>query len=55
MTGGSQPLEGRGTLHNGKPTFFVDEAVFPMIYAWTDSPGGRWSWEQCKSKHTGHM
>jgi hypothetical protein len=33
--------------HLGKPTLFIDdEPVYPIIYAITDMPGGRWSWEE---------
>ncbi len=33
--------------HHGRPTLFVDgKPVVPMIYSLTDSPGGRWSWEE---------
>jgi len=35
-----RPLAGRPTIHlNGEP-------VSPVIYALTDVPGGRWSWEE---------
>ncbi len=33
--------------HLGKPTLFInDKPVYPIIYAVTDMPGGRWSWEE---------
>ena len=32
---------------NGKPTLLVnDQPMVPMFYALTDSPGGRWTWEE---------
>jgi hypothetical protein len=34
-------------MHHGRPTIFVNQQpVYPMIYALTDVPGGRWSWEE---------
>jgi hypothetical protein len=34
-------------LHQGRPTIHLDGApVSPVIYALTDVPGGRWSWEE---------
>lgn len=34
-------------MHNGRPTIFINgEPHAPMIYALTDVPGGRWSWEE---------
>jgi len=33
--------------YNGRPSIFINEKpVAPMIYALTDLPGGRWSWEE---------
>jgi hypothetical protein len=34
-------------LHQGKPTLFInDQPVYSMLYALTDVPGGRWTWEE---------
>lgn len=41
------PQSGAVQLHNGRPTIFIDgEPRAPMLYALTDVPGGRWSWEE---------
>jgi hypothetical protein len=40
-------MTGKVALHNGRATLFVnDQPVYPMIYALTDTPGGRWTWEE---------
>ena len=40
-------LTGKVAMHNGRATLFLDDQpVYPMIYALTDTPGGRWSWEE---------
>jgi len=42
-----QPLSGRVKLYQGKPTLFInDKPVYAMLYALTDAPGGRWTWEE---------
>ncbi|MGB6121150.1 MAG: hypothetical protein WBG01_13245 [Bacteroidota bacterium] len=34
-------------MHRGRPTVFInDQPLYPMVYALTDVPGGRWSWEE---------
>lgn len=34
-------------MHKGRATLFVDnQPVYPMIYSLTDTPGGRWTWEE---------
>jgi hypothetical protein len=34
-------------LYNGRPTVFLnDRPTPPLLYALTDVPGGRWSWEE---------
>ena len=34
-------------MYNGRPTVFInDRPEYPMVYALTDVPGGRWSWEE---------
>jgi hypothetical protein len=44
---GQETKSGRVQMHNGRPTIFVNERpVLPMIYALTDVPGGRWTWEE---------
>lgn len=40
-------IGGKVALHNGRATLFLDgRPVLPMIYALTDTPGGRWTWEE---------
>ncbi len=35
------------TMHQGRATLFIDgKPVQPVIYALTDTPGGRWTWEE---------
>ncbi len=42
-----RPLSGMVKLHQGKPTLFInDKPVYAMLYALTDAPGGRWTWEE---------
>jgi len=44
------PLAGEVRLYNGRPTIFVNgKPENAMIYALTDCPGGRWSWEEIPS------
>src|SRR5215218_1193699 len=34
-------------MYNGRPALFLNGVPeYPMIYALTDVPGGRWSWEE---------
>lgn len=41
------PQSARVVMQEGHPAFEIDgEAVYPMLYALTDVPGGRWSWEE---------
>lgn len=41
------PLSARVGLHQGRMIFFLnDQPEIPFIYALTDTPGGRWSWEE---------
>ncbi len=43
----SPPLSSRVSMYNGRPTIFInDQPHYPMVYALTDVPGGRWSWEE---------
>ncbi len=48
MRAGAQaPLSGKVAQYNGRPTIFVnDKPEYPMLYALTDVPGGRWAWEE---------
>ena len=40
-------LSGKVAMFNGRATLFLnDKPVYPMIYSLTDTPGGRWSWEE---------
>lgn len=42
-----QGIGGKVAMHNGRATLFLDgKPVLPMIYALTDTPGGRWTWEE---------
>jgi hypothetical protein len=41
------PLSTKVQMYHGRPTLFVNgRPSYPMIYALTDVPGGRWSWEE---------
>ncbi|MDH3251472.1 MAG: hypothetical protein OEM41_01700 [Ignavibacteria bacterium] len=43
----ARPLSTKVQMYHGRPTLFVnDQPHYPMIYALTDVPGGRWSWEE---------
>lgn len=43
----AQPLSGSVRPYNGRPTVFInDTPEYPMLYALTDVPGGRWAWEE---------
>lgn len=40
-------MTGKVAMHNGRATLFIDDQpVYPMIYSLTDTPGGRWTWEE---------
>ncbi|MEO8301716.1 MAG: hypothetical protein ABI608_07980, partial [Rhizomicrobium sp.] len=40
-------MTGSVAMHNGRATLFIDgKPVYPMLYALTDTPGGRWTWEE---------
>ncbi len=40
-------LTGKVAMHNGRATLLIDDKpVYPMIYSLTDTPGGRWTWEE---------
>ena len=46
------PLSARVALHGDSPRLFInDTPVAPLIYALTDSPGGRWSWEEVPTRN----
>lgn len=41
------PLDGRVAMHLGRPQLFVSgKPTLPVFYALTDSPAGRWTWEE---------
>lgn len=41
------PLSTAVRMHNNRPTIFINNTPeSPVIYALTDTPGGRWSWEE---------
>lgn len=42
-----KPLDAQIKMHFNRPTIFINgEPEVPLIYALTDVPGGRWSWEE---------
>lgn len=42
-----KPLEAKVEMHLNRPTIFInEEAQASVIYALTDMPGGRWTWEE---------
>ena len=46
-----QPSSGQVRLYQGKPTLFInDKPVYAMLYALTDVPGGRWTWEERQNR-----
>ncbi len=41
------PISSEVRMHNNRPTLFLNGAPeSPVLYALTDTPGGRWSWEE---------
>lgn len=43
----SLPLRTHIAWHKGRPTLMLNDAPqLPMLYALTDCPGGRWTWEE---------
>src|SRR5688572_20467784 len=52
QTTSRQPAAGKGVtgkvaLFNGRATLFLDDKpVYPWSYSLTDTPGGRWTWEE---------
>ena len=46
------PLSATVEVRNGRPTLLVDGAPeYPMLYALTDVPGGRFSWEDVPARN----
>jgi hypothetical protein len=46
------PLSSQVKMHLGRPTIFInDQPEYPMIYALSDVPGGRWSWEELPQRN----
>ncbi|MDX2188370.1 MAG: hypothetical protein SFY32_00790 [Bacteroidota bacterium] len=44
---GGDPISSKVEMYKGRPTIFINgKAELPIIYALTDVPGGRWSWEE---------
>jgi hypothetical protein len=42
-----EPRSARVSMYNGRPVLDIDgRRMYPMFYALTDVPGGRWSWEE---------
>lgn len=47
QTAPASPITSRLGPHSGRPTIFVNDVpLSPLVYALTDVPGGRWSWEE---------
>ncbi len=47
QTANQLPLNAKVAPYQGKPTIFInDQPHAPFLYALTDVPGGRWSWEE---------
>ncbi len=43
----ASPIEARVGEYNGRPTLFLNgKPEYPMLYALTHVPGGRWTWEE---------
>jgi hypothetical protein len=41
------PLSSEVRMHHNRPTIFINnKPESPVIYALTDTPGGRWTWEE---------
>lgn len=48
----TKPINASVKNYKGKPSIFInDEPINPMIYALTDTPGGRWSWEELPKRN----
>ena len=46
-SGTGMPIEASVEPYNGRPTLFLNgRPEYPMLYALTDVPGGRWTWEE---------
>jgi hypothetical protein len=51
-----QPVTAEVKPWNGKPALHVrGKPVYPVFYALTDCPGGRWSWEEGPRQHLRHF
>ncbi len=47
-----KPLTAKVANYREKPTIFINEQpVYPMFYALTDVPGGRWAWEEIPQRN----
>ena len=45
-------LSSRVQMLRGRPTLFInDEPCYPLMYALTEVPGGRWSWEEVPQRN----
>jgi hypothetical protein len=45
--GQRRPIEAKVAMYKNRPTIFInDTPEYPMLYALTDVPGGRWTWEE---------
>ncbi len=43
----AQPRAAHVAMEKGRPTLFMDgRAMTPLFYSLTDTPGGRWSWDE---------
>jgi hypothetical protein len=50
--GQASPLSGKVSMHNGRPTIFInDQPVSPQFYGLTHAYGARWSWEEIPARN----
>jgi hypothetical protein len=49
-----QPIAASVVMHHGRPTLLINGNPYaPLIYALSDCPGARWSWEEVPSRNIG--
>ena len=48
------PVSASVTLRHGRPTLLINQVAHtPLIYALSDCPGARWSWEEVPARNIG--
>ena len=48
------PVSASVTLRHGRPTLLINQVAYtPLIYALSDCPGARWSWEEVPARNIG--